>query len=77
MKQVPSIAQIAADILREVDAERQTKVAAAQLAGPTASPVPHSEVARGLNKIAHRLRELPTEPVVTMTDIHNFMGRVG
>lgn len=77
MAHEPSIAQIAADILREVDAERQTKVAAAQLAGgPLAAPVPHSDVARGLNKIANYLRALPAEPVVTMHDIHNFMERV-
>ena len=72
----PSVADIAADILREVDAERQVKCAEQQIISAHEG-LPATEVGHYMAKIAATLRGLPDDPPVTVEDLANFMEQTG
>jgi hypothetical protein len=69
----PSVSEAAAQILRDVEAERTVKTAELQILRETIDG-PKTEVAQGLNKLASALRGVNVDdPEVNYTDLQNFI----
>ena len=70
----PSVKDAAAEILREVHAERLVKTAEQQILRQVEAP--RTEVSNGLCKLAAAMRDLEVDnPEVTYADLHNFMAQ--
>lgn len=72
----PSVSEAAAQILREVEAEEQIKVAEQQILRDSVN-VPETDMAQALTKIAQELRSIDIDnPEVTTFDLHGFIQKV-
>ena len=70
----PSVKDAAAEILREVHAERLVKTAERQILRQVEAP--QSEVGEGLLKLAAALHTVDADnPEVSYADLHNFMAQ--
>ena len=72
----PSIKEIAAEVLREVEAEDQIKTAELKALQDALSPRVKTSFGQELVKLAEICRNLDdTNPVVTVDDITQFIGK--
>jgi hypothetical protein len=70
---VPSIKDIASQVLREVRAEDQVKTAEVQILRGTLAPAPAETVLAGdLRKLAHECRQQSDD--ITLADLQEFLG---
>lgn len=70
----PSVKDAAAEILREVQAERLIKTAEQRILQQAESP--RTEIGDGLVKLAAAIREIDIDnPEVSYADLHNFMAQ--
>jgi len=69
----PSIQDMTAQILREVNAEQQIKTAEQQLLRHALNPVVHTEIAQQLTKLASACRHLSDTPDVSYAELHQFI----
>jgi len=70
----PSIRETAAQVLREVDAERLVKTAEHQLLQGALRP--RTDISDGLHKLAACLRDVDDDnPEVSYDDLHSFMAQ--
>jgi hypothetical protein len=70
----PSVKDAAAEILREVHAERLVKTAEQQILRQVEAP--RTDVGEDLTKLAAAMREVDVDnPEVTYADLHNFMAQ--
>jgi nitrogenase subunit NifH len=69
---VPSIKDIASQVLREVRAEDQVKTAEVQILRGTFTPAPpETDLAKDLRKLAHECRQSSDD--VTFADLQEFL----
>jgi nitrogenase subunit NifH len=69
---VPSIKDIASQVLREVRAEDQVKTAEVQILRGTITPAPaETELAKDLRKLAHECRQQSDD--ITLADLQEFL----
>ena len=70
----PSVKDAAAEILREVQAERLIKTAERQVLRQVEAP--QSDIGEGLLKLATTMRNVDVDnPEVTYADLHDFMAQ--
>ena len=69
----PSIHDIASQVLREVRAEDQVKIAEAQILRSAVTPAPpETDLAGTLRKLAHECRQQSDD--ITLADLQEFLG---
>ena len=69
----PSIHDIASQVLREVRAEDQVKIAEAQILRSAVTPAPpETDLAGNLRKLAHECRQQSDD--ITLADLQEFLG---
>lgn len=74
-EQLPSVREIAQQVLRHVDAENHIKQAELQILRGTLSPRTKTELGHDLMKLASACAQIDEEPKVTIGDLREFVER--
>lgn len=74
-EQLPSVQDIARQVLREVEAENRIKVAEQQILRGVLSPRTKTELGHDLMKLASACARIDEEPGVTTNDLLDFVAR--
>ena len=74
-EQLPSVREIAQQVLRDVDAENHIKLAERQILRGVLSPRTKTELGHDLMKLASACAQQDEEPTVTVSDLQDFVER--